>query len=209
MRALPADLSSLTFDELRAKPLFEVEVLIEELEAELVNIREATQQNDPLASRLLAIAHTLMGDHELAAPHATAALAKGTREGAPATELAEMFFVLGVDAEKRDAQDEALEQYERALVLDPKCWRALFHTGKIALSFGWAADAVDYFRQVETINPEFLPAQAFLSKLDEAGVDVDRWQAGEDVDGDDAADEEQSPPEAPGMPEGMKDFTIE
>ena len=86
---------------------------------------------------------------------------------------------------------------------------ALFHTGKVALSFGWPADAVDYFRQVAEINPSHAPTQAFLSRLAEAGVDVDAWQAGEDVDGD--GDDAGSaavvvePPPLLELPDGLSD----
>ena len=54
----------------------------------------------------------------------------------------------GRASERRGDEDEALDWYEKAVDLDPKCWRALFHVGKISLQFGWAADAADYFKQV-------------------------------------------------------------
>ena len=48
----------------------------------------------------------------------------------------------------------------------------------------WPADAVDYFQQVAAINPKHAPTQAFLARLAEAGIDVNAWQRGENVDGD-------------------------
>ena len=117
-----------------------------------------------------------------------------------------MHFVLGVGAERRDAQDEALEHYEAAVEVDPKCWRALFHTGKIALSFGWPADAVDYFQQVKQINPSHEPTQAFLARLEEAGIDVQAWQDGDLRDDENSA---ESPPQAPlDLPNGLNDFEL-
>ena len=195
------DISAITLDDVRKTPPLELEEFIEELEADAANSRDATGQVDAALSRLLAVAHSCMGDHENAAPHAQQALEDGPPD-------AEMHFVLGVEAERRDAQDDALEQYELALEVDPKCWRALFHTGKIALSFGWPSDAVDYFKQVAEINPAHAPTQAFLARLEEAGIDVEDWQAGKDVDGSDDDGEEGQPPAAPDMPEGMSDFKL-
>ena len=37
-------------------------------------------------------------------------------------------------------------EYEKAVAIDPECWRALFHVGKISLHFGWVGDSVDYVR---------------------------------------------------------------
>ena len=160
---------ALTLTDIRGTPPLELEELVEELEAEAANAFDATGSTDLELSKLLAVAHTCTGDHEVAAPHATTALEIGGPD-------AEMHFVLGVAAERRDAQDDALEQYEAALAVDPNFWRALFHTGKIALTFGWPADAVDYFQQVAAINPSHAPTQAFLAKLEEAGVNVQEWQ---------------------------------
>ena len=197
-------LRELTLDDIRGTPPLELEVLIEELEAAAANALDADGSTSLSLSRLLAVAHTCTGDNGVAATHARAAL--GVADAADA----EMHFVLGVEAERRDAQDEALEQYEAAVDADPKCWRALFHTGKIALSFGWPADAVDYFQQVAEINPSHAPTQAFLAKLEEAAIDVQEWQDANAGAGGDAADDndEPAPSELPDMPKEMRDFKL-
>ena len=116
---------------------------------------------------------------------------------------AEMHFVLGIAAEARgsDEYDAALDEYDAAVMLDPQCWRALFHTGKIALSFGWITDAVDYFRQVAEINPDHAPTQALLDKLDELEIDVDELEEA-------AAPPDEGPPTIE-LPDGMGDNPIE
>ena len=194
------ELRALTTADIRSTPPLELEVLLEEIEAEAQTQLEATGSADVQYSQLLAVAHTCTGDHEVAEPHARAALDVGSPD-------ADMYFVLGIAAERRDAQDEALDHYESAVNVDPKCWRALFHTGKIALSFGWPADAVDYFRQVAEINPSHAPTQAFLARLEEAGIDVQAWQDGDlekNEDGDD-----DLPPQAPlDVPDEMGDFKL-
>jgi tetratricopeptide (TPR) repeat protein len=135
----------------------ELEILIEELEAAAANHRDAEEGRPHInLARLLAVAHTCYGDNDLAVPHARTVLANSID--------AEMHFLLGVEAERRDAEDEALEQYEAALAIDPKFWRALFHVGKICLLNGWTADAVDYLEQVAAINPGHMPTVAFLAR---------------------------------------------
>ena len=135
-----ADLAALTADSIRTTDPEELDSIIEQLEEANVNHRAANQgAPDVKLSRLLAVAHTSSGDCELAAPHAFAAL----QEGGPD---AEMHFCLGLSAERRDQQDEALDEYEKAVAIDPECWRALFHVGKISLQFCWVADSVDYVR---------------------------------------------------------------
>lgn len=189
-------LRALSLTDIRGTPPLELEVLIEELEAEAANAADATGSADVVFSRLLAVAHTCTGDHEEAVPHAEAALQVGQPD-------AEMHFVLGVAAERRDAQDEALEHYEAAVDVDARCWRALFHTGKIALSFGWPADAVDYFRQVGEINPSHAPTQAFLARLEETDIDVQEWQDGPS----EPADEPSDMPVID-LPDGLGDFKL-
>jgi tetratricopeptide (TPR) repeat protein len=89
-----------------------------------------------------------------------------------------MHFVLGIDAERRGEEDIALDAYEAAIDVDPSFWRALFHCGKIALKFGFPAEAVDYFNQVAEINPAHAPTRTFLDRLAEANIDVGEWQSG-------------------------------
>ena len=168
--AVPAALMELTFDDIRRTELEELEDLVLEMEAELLNVKDTTGKLDLHLSRMLAVAHARSPDSlKVAAEHASAALEVGGPD-------AEMHFVRGVAMERRDEQDEALDEYETALAVDPKCWRALFHTAKIALAFGWPADAVDYFKQVAEINPSHAPTKAFLKGLAELDVDVDEWQ---------------------------------
>ena len=176
----------------------DLEELVEEMEAELANVKDASGVVDMQLSRLLAVAHTCYGDSDIAEEHALAVLEAGEPD-------AEMLFVRGVAAERRDAQDEALDAYEACLDADPKFWRALFHVGKISLAFGWPADAVEYFRQVAEINPEHAPTQAFIARLNEADIDVDKWQSGdlnEDTAGDDA------PASTPDLPDGINDVKL-
>ena len=140
---------------------------IEELEAAAANhLDDYPGQPNVQLARTLAVAHTCASDHELAADHAKVAL----EVGGPS---AEMHFVLGVAAERRSAEDEALDEYEAALALEPRNWRVLFHVGKISLMFGWVDDAIDYFRQVAEINPEHAPTAAFLSTFDDEDDDED------------------------------------
>ena len=210
--ALPPETVT-TLEEVRSTSPLDLEELIESLEADAANTWDATGSVDLVASRLLAVAHSLVGDHELAVPHARAAI---DAEGAAPD--AEMHFVLGVAAERRDEQDDALGHYDDAVTIDPKCWRALFHTGKIALAFGWPADAVGYFQQVAEINPSHAPTQAFLARLEEANIDLNAWQRGEDVDGDGGAageaaseaeaEDEVEPPAVPDLPDEMGDFKL-
>ena len=190
----------LTLEKLRTTSMDDLEELVEEMEAELANVKDASGVVDIQLSRLLAVAHTCYGDSDIAEEHATAVLEAGEPD-------AEMLFVRGLAAERRDAQDEALDAYEACLDADPKFWRALFHVGKISLAFGWPADAVEYFRQVAEINPEHAPTQAFIARLDEADIDVDKWQSGdlkeeEDTAGDDA------PPSTPDLPDGINDVKL-
>ena len=104
-------------------------------------------------------------------------------------------------------EDEALDWYEKAVDLDPKCWRALFHVGKISLQFGWAADAADYFKQVAAIEPSHAPTQAFLKLLDESGADLDDLGAGAGDD-DETTEGELPVIELPDLPPGMGDIKL-
>ena len=241
---VPDHLASLSINEIRATDPFQLDELvrklpfvflaschsvpfvsctqIEELEAEALNFREANDGNPSLQlSRLLAVAHTSSGDVELAAPHAFAALTEAGQAAAqpPPSEDpqadAEMHFCLGLEAEKRDAQDEALDAYEKAVELDPECWRALFHVGKISLQFGWVADSVDYFKKVRYINPSHQPTQRFLTLLEESGVDAEdlgTGSGGGDGGGDGPEDDSGAggsgsidmPPMPPGVGGGIE-----
>ena len=176
----------LTFSAIRAKTPSELEALTEAMEADAAT---AVDKVDLGLSRNLAVAHSCLRDFERAAWHAKAAMQSGEPD-------AEMHFVLGLEAEHRDAQDEALDEYEAAVALDPQCWRALFHVGKIALQYGWAEDAIEYFRRVATINPEHAPTQAFLARLEEMGVDAD--EVGE-----------VAPPETLELPDGINDIQLD
>lgn len=113
----------------------------------------------------------------------------------------------GRASERRGDEDEALDWYEKAVDLDPKCWRALFHVGKISLQFGWAADAADYFKQVAGIEPSHAPTQAFLKLLDESGADLDDLGAGAGDD-DETAEGELPVIELPDLPPGMGDIKL-
>lgn len=140
----------------------ELEVLIEELEAEAANAQDATGVPDAHIARLLAVAHSCYGDFGLAVPHARTALAEGGPD-------AEMSFALGLAAEYAGDQELALTEYEACLETDAKFWRAMFHVAKIALSYGFTDTGVDYLRQCAEINPAHAPTKAFLSRLEEAG----------------------------------------
>ena len=109
------------------------------------------------------------------------------------------------EAERRGEEDEALDSYEKAVDLDPRCWRALFHVGKISLQFGWAADAADYFKQVAAIEPSHAPTQAFLKLLDESGADLD-FASGEDED--EASDDALPVIDLPDLPPGIGDVKL-
>lgn len=113
-------------------------------------------------------------------------------------------FPLHREAERRGEEDEALDSYEKAVDLDPNCWRALFHVGKISLQFGWAADAADYFKQVAAIEPSHAPTKAFLKLLDESGSDLD-FSADDDEDED---DESLPVIELPDLPPGIGDIKL-
>lgn len=150
-------LVALTLADVRSCSMDTLEALIEEMEAAAMNHVEAEGGPHVHLSRLLATAHICYGDYELAVPHARAALDAGPD--------AEMHFLLGVEAERRNEEAEALEAYEDCLNVDPQCWRALFHIGKICLVNGWTEDAVDYLEQVAAINPEHKPTRLFLDRF--------------------------------------------
>lgn len=207
--AVPDALNEITLADVRSKSLFELEDLVEEMEAELANEKDATGRLDLHLSRLLAVSHARTPEClEIAEEHASAALELGGPD-------AEMHFVRGVAAERRDEQGEALDEYEAAVAIDAECWRALFHTAKIALAFGYPSDAVAYFEQVAEINPSHAPTKAFLKGLAEMGVNVDEWQeenqqirSGGGSDGPAAADEPMPVIELPDLPEGFGDFKL-
>ena len=120
----------LTLEKLRTTSMDDLEELVEEMEAELANVKDASGVVDIQLSRLLAVAHTCYGDSDIAEEHATAVLEAGEPD-------AEMLFVRGLAAERRDAQDEALDAYEanRAVRLRVATRRAN------ALVAAWKQDA--------------------------------------------------------------------
>ncbi len=148
-------------------------------------------------SRLLAVSHTRLGDHAAAEPHARAAM----REGPDA----ELLFTLGVAAEARGEQEVALDHYETAISLEPRCWRAMFHVGKVAMQYGEYDTACEYFQQTAAVNPEHAPTAAFLARLKELGDDGIAWRTGAaDEQGEDAP----PPPDTPPLPDGLSDFEM-
>lgn len=163
----PADLPLLKLSsaDVRSKSSDQLEGLIDELEAAAANYADKAGKPSVTLSRLLATAHTCYGDHESSVPHAKAALAEGGED-------ADMHFLLGVAAERRDDEDEALSEYETALSLDPKCWRALFHVGKIALACGAIDMGIEQFRKVQSINPDHAATNAFLATYDASSASV-------------------------------------
>jgi len=184
-----AQLLELSASDVRAKTTDELEVLIAELEAAAANFVDATPDDRPSVtlSRLLATAHTCYGDHELCVPHAKAALDGGGED-------ADMHFLLGVAAERRMDEDVALDEYETAIDLDPKCWRALFHVGKIALAFGAIDMGIEHFRKVAEINPEHAATKAFLTSFDASPA----------AEAEDDEDEENLP-----LPESLTSFDVD
>lgn len=150
-------------------------IAAQELEAAAANHLDAEASAHVGLARLLAVAHTCYGDNELAAGHARTALEEGGED-------AEMHFVLGVEAERRDSEDEALDHYDDAVAADAACWRALFHVGKICLLNGWVADAVDYLERVAAINPGHKPTALFLQRYGSDSEDAGGEEDGE-VDG--------------------------
>ena len=104
-----------TLDEVRACSDDDLPVAIAQLQTALAG--------DQSLHRLLAAAHARAGNLELAEPHARAALQREADD-------AEMLFVIGVAAEKRDEVLEAIDNFEAALEIEPDFWRPLFHLGK-------------------------------------------------------------------------------
>lgn len=189
-------LVALTAADVRSLSMDSLEILIEEMEAAALNHFEAESGHHIHLSRLLATAHTCYGDNILAVPHARIVLEAGPDP--------EMHFFLGVEAERRDAEDEALDEYDAALSIDPGYWRALFHVAKICLMNGWTADAVDYLKQVAAINPSHEPTVAFLARYQEEGAS----SSAEDAPSNDDAVGQEPPPavELPTdgtLPEGL------
>ena len=197
-------LLEMTMDEVRSTAPEELDTLIGELEAAAANFVDASGGRPSAAlSRLLATAHTCYGDHQLCVPHANAALAE---DGEVGEDAAAMHFLLGVAAERRDEEDEALDQYEEAIALDPKCWRALFHVGKIAIAFGAIDMGIDHFRQVQAINADHAPTNAFLDRFDaSAAADEADAAEGEGEPEEAEADVAELPPELP-LPDGLQGF---
>lgn len=204
-----AKLLELTPDMLRVREIDDLEELIEELEAAAANYLDASGGQPSLTlSRLLATAHSRVGDPELGVSHARAALAAGCSEPEQA---AEMHFVLGLAAERRDDEDVALGHYEDAIVLDAKCWRALFHVGKIAISFGAVDMGIEYLRKVQAINPDHAPTDAFLTSLDALQSDDDDDNADETATDttDDADDTTAATIGDLPLPEGLESFDMD
>ena len=133
--------ASLTIQGVRASLPLDLDGRIEELEAAAANAFEARGVADEAWSRLIALAHPCVRDAHLPAPLAKTPLdSKGPR--------AETHFVLWLAAEKWQVQVDALDHYEQAFEADPFACRALFHTARISLQFGSAADALDSFKTV-------------------------------------------------------------
>ena len=97
-----------TLDEVRACTDDDLPVAIAQLQTALAG--------DQSLHRLLAAAHARAGNLELAEPHARAALQREADD-------AEMLFVIGVAAEKRDEVLEAIDNFEAALEIEPDFWR--------------------------------------------------------------------------------------
>ena len=144
-----------TLDEVRACTDDDLPVAIAQLQTALAG--------DQSLHRLLAAAHARAGNLELAEPHARAALQRESDD-------AEMLFVIGVAAEKRDEVLEAIDNFEAALEIEPDFWRPLFHLGKASMSVGMISDAHEYLQQVLELNPGHAPTLALMAKFD--GVDV-------------------------------------
>jgi tetratricopeptide (TPR) repeat protein len=144
-----------TLDEVRACSDDDLPVAIAQLQTALAG--------DQSLHRLLAAAHARAGNLELAEPHARAALQREADD-------AEMLFVIGVAAEKRDEVLEAIDNFEAALEIEPDFWRPLFHLGKASMSVGMISDAHEYLQQVLELNPGHAPTLALMAKFD--GVDV-------------------------------------
>ena len=142
-------------DEVRACSDDDLPVAIAQLQTALAG--------DQSLHRLLAAAHARAGNLELAEPHARAALQREADD-------AEMLFVIGVAAEKRDEVLEAIDNFEAALEIEPDFWRPLFHLGKASMSVGMISDAHEYLQQVLELNPGHAPTLALMAKFD--GVDV-------------------------------------
>ena len=200
LNADDARLLQLTPADVRARPMEELEELLEELEAAAANYADASGGTPSLAlSKLLATAHTCYGDHENCVGHARAALSVGGEDS-------DMRFLLGVAYERGQDEDEALAQYEAALDLNPDNWRALFHVGKIALNFGAIEMGIEHLRKVSTINPDHAPTRAFLATFDASDPIA---SDDDDEDEESVAAAEDAAEEHLPLPESMQNFDID
>eukprot|EP00326_Haptolina_ericina_P012814 CAMPEP_0181225046 /NCGR_PEP_ID=MMETSP1096-20121128/31472_1 /TAXON_ID=156174 ORGANISM="Chrysochromulina ericina, Strain CCMP281" /NCGR_SAMPLE_ID=MMETSP1096 /ASSEMBLY_ACC=CAM_ASM_000453 /LENGTH=208 /DNA_ID=CAMNT_0023318211 /DNA_START=12 /DNA_END=638 /DNA_ORIENTATION=+ len=131
----------------------------------LEHLQQLDNEGNNHLQRLLATSYVCNGEHVLAEPFVSAALAEDPHD-------IEMRFLQGVALEKRGEAEAALDAYEAVLEGDPKHWRALFHVGKISMSVGWVEDAREYFEQVLEIEPSHLPTQEIVERLKQLDTEL-------------------------------------